>query len=173
MKIDGRTLDHKTLEHLRFTAVRRVIEDGQAPSGVMESMGLCRTSIYRWLRAYEDCGLEALVEKIAEGRDPKLTDRQQQQVKRWIVGKDPRQYGFDYGLWTRRIIQSLIERKLGISMGLTAVGRLLARLEVTPQKPLRRASEPEPPTTSECVDLEHPKLRPRAPKVGATIYVLA
>src|SRR2546428_7635337 len=172
MKIDGRTLDHKTLEHLRFTAVRRVIEDGQAPSGVMESMGLCRTSIYRWLRAYEDCGLEALVEKIAEGRDPKLTDRQQQQVKRWIVGKDPRQYGFDYGLWTRRIIQSLIERKLGISMGLTAVGRLLARLEVTPQKPLRRAYERDPRRIQEWLDEDYPKLRRRAKEYGAKIYFL-
>lgn len=61
MRIDGRTLDHKTLEHLRITAVRRVIEESEAPSVVMESMGLCRTSIYRWLRRYEDEGLEALV----------------------------------------------------------------------------------------------------------------
>jgi transposase-like protein len=42
---------------LRTTAVRRVIEDGEAPSVVMQSMGLCRTSIYRWLRRYEDAGL--------------------------------------------------------------------------------------------------------------------
>jgi len=172
MKIDGRTLDHKTLAHLRLTAVRRVIEDGQAPSAVMESMGLCRTSIYRWLRAYEDSGLEALVEKIAEGRDPKLTDRQQQQVKRWVVGKDPRQYGFDYGLWTRRIIQSLIERKLGLSLGLTAVGRLLARLEVTPQKPLRRAYERDPQRIQKWLDDDYPKLRRRAKKYGAKIYFL-
>src|SRR3990170_1885200 len=122
MKIDGRTLDHKTLEHLRMTAVRRVIEDQAAPSEVMQSMGLCRTSIYRWLRRYEEAGLEALVEKIAQGREPKLTDKQQQQVKQWIVGKDPRQYGFDYGLWTRRIVQSLIEKKFGLVVGLTAVG---------------------------------------------------
>ena len=58
MRIDGRSLDHKTLQHLRTAAVRRVVEDGEAPSAVMESMGLCRTSIYRWLRRYEDAGLE-------------------------------------------------------------------------------------------------------------------
>lgn len=44
MKVDGRTLDHKTLEHLRITAVRRVVEDGEAPGEVMRSMGLCRTN---------------------------------------------------------------------------------------------------------------------------------
>jgi len=37
--IDGRTLDHNTLEHIRIQAVRRVIEDGEPPSEVMKSFG--------------------------------------------------------------------------------------------------------------------------------------
>jgi len=118
-----------SLEHIRILAVQRVMEDGEAPSDVMKSLGLCRTSIYPWLRAYEREGLEALVEKIAQGPEPKLAEKQRQQVKRWILGKDPRQYGFDFGLWTRRIVQMLIQEKLGIQLGLTAVGRLLAGLE--------------------------------------------
>jgi transposase len=172
MKIDGRTLAHKTLEHLRTTAVRRVVEEGEAASVVMQSMGLCRTSIYRWLRRYEEAGLEALVEKIAQGPEPKLNDKQRNQVKRWIVGRDPRQYGFDYGLWTRRIVQSLIERKFGLSLGLTAVGRLLTGLEITPQKPLRRAYERDPERIQKWLDDDYPKLRRRAKKYGAKIYFL-
>src|SRR6266567_9138537 len=125
-KIDGRTLDHKTLEHIRKLAVKRVVEDGEAPSEVIESLGLSRTSIYPWLRKYEDKGLAALVEKIAQGPEPQLTEKQRRQVKRWILGKDPRQFGFDFGLWSRRIVQALIEDKMGIELGLTAVGRLLA-----------------------------------------------
>ena len=172
MKIDGRTLDHQTLEHLRITAVRRVLEDHEAPSAVMESMGLCRTSIYRWLRRYEDAGLEALAEKIAQGPEPKLSEKQRQRVKRWIVGRDPRQYGFDYGLWTRRIVQSLIERKFGINLGLTAVGRLLAGLEITPQRPLRRAYERDPQRIQKWLDQDYPKLHRRAKQHGAKIYFL-
>src|SRR5260370_16751100 len=121
-KIDGRTLDHKTLEHLRKLAVKRVIEDGEAPSEVMESLELCRTTIYPWLRKYEDEGMEALVEKIAQGPQPKLTQKQRQQVKRWILGKDPRQYGFDFGLWSRRILRELIEATIGTGLALTPVG---------------------------------------------------
>lgn len=172
MKIDGRTLDHKTLEHLRITAVRRVVEEGEAPSEVMRSMGLSRTSIYPWLRRFEDAGLAALAEKIARGREPKLSERQQQQVKRWIVGKDPRQYGFDYGLWTRRIVQGLIEKKFGIHLGWTAVGRLLARLEITPQKPLRRAYERDPERIQRWLEVDYPKLRRRAKKYRAKIFFL-
>ena len=172
MKIDGRTLDHKTLEHLRITAVRRVVEDHQAPSAVMESMGLCRTSIYRWLRRHQQDGWEALAEKIAQGPEPKLTDKQRQQVKRWIVGRDPRQYGLDYGLWTRRIVQSLIGKKFGVPLGLTAVGRLLAGLDITPQKPLRRAYERDPERIQKWLDQDYPKLRRRARKQGAEIFFL-
>lgn len=46
MKIDGRTLSHETSETIRRMAVRRV-RDGERPSDVIRSFGLCRTSIYR------------------------------------------------------------------------------------------------------------------------------
>jgi transposase len=90
-KIDGRTLDHKALEHLRKLAVRRVVEGGERPRAVMDTLGFCRTSIYPWLREYKDTGREALAESIAAGPKPKLNEKQRQQVRRWILGKDPRQ----------------------------------------------------------------------------------
>jgi len=43
MKIDGRTLYHKTSQTIRIMAVRRV-KEGNAPSAVMKSYSLCRTS---------------------------------------------------------------------------------------------------------------------------------
>ena len=171
-KIDGRTLNHKALEHIRMLAVKRVVEDGEAASEVMKSLGLCRTAIYPWLRKYEDKGMEALVEKIAQGPEPKLTEKQRQQVKRWILGKDPRQYGFDFGLWSRRIVQALIREKLGIELGLTAVGRLLASLDITPQKPLRRAYERDPEAVDLWVKETYPKLKRRAKRLGARIFFL-
>jgi hypothetical protein len=54
-------------------------------------------------------------------------------VRRWICGKDPRQFGFDFGLWTRRIVVELVEEKFDKKHGVTAVGRLLAELDITPQ----------------------------------------
>jgi len=172
MKIDGRTLDHKTLEHLRITACKRVLEDGELPSVVAASLGFSRTSIYPWLRRIEEDGWDALAEKIAEGPDCKLTEKQRQRVKRWIVGKDPRQYGFEFGLWTRRIVQKLIAEKFGVELCLTSVGKLLTQLELTPQKPLRRAYERDPVRIELWKKEEFPKLKKRARKHGAKIYFL-
>jgi transposase len=171
-KQDGRKLDHQSLETLRRIAVRRVTEDGEKPSEVMRSLGLCRTSIYPWLRAYRRKGLAALRMRKACGPQPKLTAKQCQQVRRWIIGKDPRQYGFHFGLWTRQIVAQLIAEKFGVSLKLTAVGRLLARLEITPQKPLRRAYERDPKAVAQWIERDYPRLRRRARKHGATIFFL-
>ena len=140
MKRDGRKLDHATLETIRLMAVERVRE-GEAPSAVISSYGFSRTTIYKWLTAAAKpgVGLRALQARPAPGRPRSLTPRQEHQVFRWINGRDPRQYGLDFGLWTRSVVADLIERKFGIRLGLTAVGELLAKLNLTPQKPLQRA----------------------------------
>ena len=171
-KMDGRMLAHKALEHIRLLAVKRVVEEGEAPREVMKSLGFSRTAIYPWLRKFEAQGWDALVERIAQGPEPKLNPKQRQRVRRWILGKDPRQYGFDYGLWSRRIVQALIKQKMGIDLGLTAVGRLLASLDITPQKPLRRAYERDPQKVEEWLGERYPKLRRRAKKLGAKIFFL-
>jgi len=51
---------------------------------------------------------------------------------RWINGRDPRQYGFDFGLWSRQIVGALIEWKFALRLGVTAVGMLLAKLGLKP-----------------------------------------
>src|SRR5260370_1303178 len=50
MRIDGRTLSHEMSETIRWLAVQRV-KEGVAPSEVIKSYGLCRTTIYKWLTA--------------------------------------------------------------------------------------------------------------------------
>jgi len=171
MRIDGRTLSHETSETIRRLAVQRV-KEGTAPSEVIKSYGLCRTTIYKWLTAERRGGEAALAARKHPGRRPALTLRQKLQVRGWINGKDPRQYGFDFGLWTRQIVAALIAQKFGVQVGVTAVGRLLAQLDITPQKPLRRAYERDPEAIERWTKTVFPRLRTRAKRVGATIFFL-
>jgi len=171
MRIDGRTLSHETSETIRRLAVRRV-KEGERPSRVIQSYGLCRTTIYKWLRAARRGGEAGLKARKHPGRRPTLTARQKLQVRGWINGKDPRQYGFDFGLWTRQIVAALIEQKFGVRIGVTAVGRLLAELDITPQKPLRRAYERDPAAIKRWTTEVFPGLRARAKRVGAKIFFL-
>ena len=170
-KIDGRTIPHDASELIRRWAVRRV-KAGESPSSVMKSYGLCRTTIYRWLRAVERGGEKALRARKHPGPQGKLTPTQKLKVRHWINGKDPRQYGFDFGLWTRQIVAALIAQRFGVELGVTAVGRLLAELDITPQKPLRRAYERDPVAIKHWTRQAFPKLRARAKRRGAKIFFL-
>jgi transposase len=152
-------------------AVQRVRE-GEVPSLVIESFGLARTTIYKWLSAEREGGSEALASRKGAGRPSKLSMKQKGQVYRWINGRDPRQYGFDFGLWTRAIVATLIQQRFGIELGVTAVGRLLSELDITPQKPLRRAYERDPVAIAKWQAEVFPRLKARAKRVGAKIFFL-
>jgi len=171
MKRDGRELDHKTLEEIRRMAVQRVRE-GEAPSEVIASYGFHRTSIYRWLNAAagRGRGLRALRSRRASGRPRTLTAAQERQIFRWVNGRDPRQYGLDFGLWTRRVVAELIAEKFGVHLGVTAVGTLLARLDLTPQKPLQRAYQRDPAAIARWQREQYPAIARAAKSEGANIY---
>jgi transposase len=171
MKIDGRTLTHEASETIRIMAVRRV-KEGERASAVIKSYGLCRTTVYKWLRAERRGGEAALAARKASGPPCKLSQKQKQQVRTWICGKDPRQYGFDFGLWTRKIVAALLAQRMNVHLGLTSVGRLLAELQITPQKPLRRAYERDPVAIEKWKRAQYPALEKRARRCGADIFFL-
>ncbi len=170
MKRDGRELDHQTLEEIRRMAVQRVRE-GEKPAVVIASYGFSRTVIYRWLKVASGRGrgLRALRSTRGTGRPRSLTPTQERQVFRWINGHDPRQYGLDVGLWTRAMVALLIKRKFGVSLGLTAVGELLAKLGLTPQKPLQRAYQRDPQLIEQWQSQTYPALARQAKREGAEV----
>ena len=109
MKRDGRTLAHNTLEEMRILAVQRMAE-GERPASVAASFGMHRSWAYK-IRAQargRGRGVRMLRSRKGTGRPRKLTCAQEQQVLRWINGKNPLQYGFDFGLWTRKLVGELL-----------------------------------------------------------------
>ena len=171
MKRDGRKLDHKTLEEIRRMAVQRVW-DGEKPSAVIASYGFSRQIIYKWLREArgKGRGLGALASRKGTGRPRTLTPKQEQKIFGWINGKDPRQHGFDFGMWTRLIVRKLIADKFEANLGVTAVGKLLAKLGLTPQKPLKRAYERDPVAIEAWKSEVYPAIAKRAKKRNAEIF---
>ncbi|MDI3467786.1 MAG: Transposase [Nitrospira sp.] len=171
MTRDGRTLDHRTLETIRTMAVARVRE-GERPSEVIASYGFHRCTIYRWLKTASGRGhgLKALASRPATGRPRTLTAAQERQVFRWINGKNPRQYGFDFGLWTRQIVRELIAQRFGVRLSLASIGAVLARQGLTPQKPLQRAYQRDPVAIARWQRETYPAIVRRAKRDKAEIY---
>ena len=171
MKRDGRTLDHQTLETIRLMAVERVRE-GERASEVIEAYGFNRTTIYKWLKVAfrPGAGIKALRSTKATGRPRSLSPAQERRVFRWINGRDPRQYGLDFGLWTRMVVAELIEKKFGVHLGVSAVGELLAKLGLTPQKPLQRAYQRDPQAVERWQRETYPAIARKAKRQGAEVF---
>lgn len=120
---DGRKLDHDTLEALRLRAVDQVAA-GADPREVSRTLGMHEHTVYGWLAKAEEGGRDALRSRPVPGRPPKLTPAQMQRIYELVVGKNPRQLAFDFGLWTRDMVGELIRREFKVAMSASAVGTL-------------------------------------------------
>lgn len=171
MKSDARKLKAEEQYLIRKLAVQRVL-DGEVAAEVARSFGLGDRTIYRWLKLVREKGIESLSPKAKTGRKRKLSTIEEQEVKRWVIGGDPRQHGFDFGLWTRQIVSDLIADRFDITLSVSGVGKLLKRLGLTPQKPLRRAYERDEEAVKDWERNIYPKVVKHAKKIGGEIFWL-
>jgi transposase len=169
MKIDGRKLSHARLEEIRFKAVKAV-QAGQAPSAVARGMGLYTNRVFVWLAAYRGGGWDALRARKGTGRPKRLAGSQIQWIYNTVTMKSPLQLKLPFALWTRSQIGTVIYRKYGIRLSLTSIGRLLAQLGLTCQKPLFRAYQQNPSLVEQWLKSEYPRIRATAKREGAEIF---
>ena len=166
---DARRLDHATLEAMRERAVRSV-HDGESPEVVARIIGISRSTIYGWLAQYRRGGWSALKAKPLFGRPPKLDGKKLKWVYDTVTQKNPMQLKFAFALWTREMVARLIKVKFNISLSPVSVGRLLAQLGITCQRPLHRALERDEALVRQWLKQEYPRIRALAQREKADIY---
>lgn len=166
---DGRKLKHAVLEAIRIRAVRQV-EQGESPETVIKALGMNRRTIYKWIARYREGGTEALKATPLAGRPLKLNGAKLQSIFRIIVTKNPLQLRFPFALWTREMVQELIERNYGIKLSVVSVGRLLTKLGLSCQKPLMRAFQQDPVIVQQWLEEDYPKIKQLARLQKAEIY---
>lgn len=168
-EMDGRKLSHETLEEVRIRAVKRV-EAGESPEVVIEALGFHRSAIYRWIALYREGGIEALKGRKAAGPAPKLNGQQLRRLYTIITGNNPLQLGFEFALWTRAMIRDVIREQFGVRLSEVSVGRLLRKLGLSPQRPLRKAYQRDEEKVEAWRKTAYPEIQKLAKQKGATIY---
>jgi transposase len=166
---DGRKLKHDVLETIRLRAVSRV-EEGESPEVVVKALGMNRRTIYKWIALHRDGGERALRAKTLAGRPLKLNGAQLRWIYKMIISKNPLQLRFPFALWTREMVKELIERKYGIRLSVTSVGRVLKKLGLSCQKPLMRAFQQDPVVVEQWIEEVYPKMKRLARREKAEIY---
>lgn len=166
---DGRKIDHATLEVMRLRAVKQVLAGANAEE-LSVALGMHPKTVFGWMAAYRRGGLGALSRKPVPGRAPKLDTSQLRLLYGFIAGGDPRQFGFEFALWTREIAQELIWREFAVHLSVTAVGRTLKKLGLSAQRPLYRAWQADPEAVAAWKQADYPAIAARARASGATVY---
>jgi transposase len=169
MKIDGRKIGRKKLEEVRIEAVRRVLA-GEAPTMVARSMGLYHNRVFVWLAMYRSEGWDGLRSRRSNGRPKRLSAKQIEWIYNAVTQKNPLQLKLPFALWTRGQVRTLLYRRFQIKLSLSSIGRLLAQLGLTCQKPLFRAWQQNPSLVKQWLDKEYPRILAAAKKAGAEIF---
>ena len=154
---------------MRERAVRSV-QDGESPEVVARVIGINRSTIYGWLAQYRRGGWGALKAKPLFGRPPKLDGKKLKWIYDIVTQKNPLQLNFAFALWTREMVAKLIKDKFHISLSLVSVGRLLAQLGITCQRPLHRALERDAALVQQWLKRDYPKIKALARREKADIY---
>ena len=165
---DARELDHKTLEEIRIRAVEQV-QSGESPEVVIKALGFSRSCIYTWLALYRSGGWSALKARALQGRPARIQAAQIKWLYETITGKNPLQFRFEFALWTREMIRTLLREEFSLQLSVTSVGRLLGQLGLSCQRPLFRAIEQDPERVRHWREEEFPALRRWANETGAAI----
>jgi transposase len=127
-------LSHEVSAAVRRLAVQRVAR-GERPSTVIASYGLCRTTIYRWLRAARAGGLDALAARRHPGTKPRVGFTEALDLRGALLGRTPGDHGLPGSLWTRRTVAALVRHRTGRRIGSLAAGRLLRRIGLDRRSP--------------------------------------
>jgi transposase len=83
----------------------RMVDAGFGRDEIMAALAVGRSTYYKWLALYRraDNVGDILDVGVSTGAPTKLTEAQEQRLRSWLVGRDPRQFQFDFALWTRKI----------------------------------------------------------------------
>lgn len=146
------------------------MQRGVSVEDIAGSVGIDRSTVFRWKRLYDEGGLPALDGTKAGGRPPKLSLTQVTKLRALILGVDPRQLRFEFALWTREMIGVLIEREFGVVLSASSVGRLLRAIGLSPQRPLWRAYQADPDAVERWKTERFPQIKAAAAAAGGLVF---
>lgn len=129
----------QTLERVRREAVS-LARQGVSPQQIALALDRHVRTVYHWLEAARDNGVEGVAARPHFGAPRKLSDQQRDLLVSQLL-QGAQAHGFETDLWTAPRVQRLIREQFGVDYHVKYIPTFLKTLGFTPQKPECRARE--------------------------------
>ncbi|KJE27320.1 helix-turn-helix domain protein [Geobacillus kaustophilus] len=112
----------------RVMAVRLVME-GYLGKEAASMVNVCQQTVSHYVPLFNEGGLELLLHRdFAPGREPFLTEEQQEEIKQLVLTATPAELGWDAAsAWNTKLLQSYVEKHFGVCLSREALRKLLHR----------------------------------------------
>ncbi len=149
--------DFSALERRRLKAAR-LLKRCLRPAEVARRLGVHRQSVGRWQQQLRQEGIAGLKKAGRAGRPPKLTAEQLLGLEEELI-RGPRAWGYSTELWTTQRVADLIQRRFGVRYHRDHVGRVLAQMGWSCQRPVGRAKERNEALVRRWKRVEWPRIK--------------
>lgn len=146
------------LEERRIKAVNEVVKDGQVPAAVAKKYKVEVGTLYRWIGKHRKDKKRGLESKPTPGAPRRLSDVQLARLEKMILA-GAKAAGFANDLWTCARLADLIKNEFDVQYHFNHVGKILARMGWTPQRPETRAIERDDRRIRHWVKNELPQIK--------------
>ena len=164
----GRQLSHEVLESYRFRAIE-LRKKGWKLNKIAEAFGVNIRAVIRWNTNYKKEGKKSLRSKKASGPSFKLSEKEIKSIIS-ILYDDATIYGFENPLWNCKMVQQTIFKQTGKKIHTTNIMRLFKKLNLSPQKPERLASQRNEKAIRRWKREEWPKIEEHRRRWQAMLY---
>ncbi len=159
--------NHTTYE-MRARAVQAVWR-GLGIAEVAAAYDTDRSTVFRWVRRYEEEGQAGLLRRPGSGRPRKLAYLHEEDL-RAIVLEQASHYGYETDFWTVGRLQAVIVQVYEVEVSKDTVWRRLRDAGLTYQKPERQYYEIDEAARQQWVRKEVPEIRRTVKKHRAILY---
>ena len=140
----------------RFAA--SLLRDGKSIAETARIVGAHASSVKRWKKAIREGGEEALAAKPHPGPSERLSSCQKVRLLE-ILSRGARHAGYLTELWTCRRIAEVIRREFGASYHQGHVWKVLRSLDLSPQRPAKRAREQNASAVQRWRKVDWPRIK--------------
>jgi transposase len=120
-----------------------LVTGGQSCRQVADLFGEDGTTVQRWVRRFEEGGLDALREGERSGR-PRTLDAAQWRKLQSELRRSPREFDLAATLWDGPVLSEHLRRRYGVDLGVRQCQRLFRQMGFRLRKPRPQVAQADP-----------------------------